>query len=203
MAKYKTIFDAPWLNTPSPFDNLDDDLKKIIIFFVFHTPVVGVSVRGEKLAHFGWGVDDKQKLNDFNKLKKRLIDFSTMDKKSFTFVTNDNDMEQALKDNDLLTNFPSQLNKERLTFKKRDGTIGNMLRRLRNAFAHGRLCFHEINGEIVVVLEDIDQNRVVTGRMILKKTTLLRWIDIIQKGPKITDKELKELFGLEQPQCQN
>ena len=28
-----------WLQTPSPFEAIDEDMKIIIIFFVFHIPV--------------------------------------------------------------------------------------------------------------------------------------------------------------------
>ena len=58
-----------WLNTPSPFDNLDEELKQLIVFYVFHVPVVGVSARAKPLESFGWGT--KSKNDDFKQLKKK------------------------------------------------------------------------------------------------------------------------------------
>ena len=57
---------------------------------------------------------------------------------------------------------------------------------LRNALAHGRLAMYPLGDEtdIVFALEDgIKRNGEfqVRSRMILKKSTLLKWIDIIEK----------------------
>lgn len=57
-----------WLNTPSPFDVLDDDWYQIIIFYVFHVPVSSASARAKPLNSYGWG--KKSKNNDFKQLKK-------------------------------------------------------------------------------------------------------------------------------------
>ena len=60
---------------------------------------------------------------------------------------------------------------------------------LRNAFAHGRLNMVDVDGECVFLFEDIQENKKkgeikVTARMILRKSTLLKWIEIIENGEK-------------------
>ena len=58
---------------------------------------------------------------------------------------------------------------------------------IRNALAHGRLAMYERNNEIIFALEDgiKKQNKFhVRSRMILKKSTLLKWIDIVEGGGK-------------------
>lgn len=58
---------------------------------------------------------------------------------------------------------------------------------IRNAFAHGRLNMVDVDGDCVFILEDVQPNKKeeklkVSARMIIKKSTLLRWIDIIEGG---------------------
>lgn len=59
---------------------------------------------------------------------------------------------------------------------------------IRNALAHGRLAmFPEAGGDVVFVLEDgvkKPDKFQVRSRMILKKSTLLRWIEIIENRKK-------------------
>ena len=48
-----------WLDTPSPFDDLDEEWKQLIIFYVFHVPVVDMSARAKPLESYGWGTKSK------------------------------------------------------------------------------------------------------------------------------------------------
>ena len=186
-------FDAEWLNTPSPFDELDADWVKIIVFFVFHVPVKNVSARGTTLSRFHWG--EKNKTDDLKQLKKRLIKYSTMQTETFKSVDLWKDLKGNLSDNDLL-NFPSDVNRERITYRNDKGGINESLfNHLRNSFAHGRLSFYAIAGDTIIVLEDIDNKKTVTARLILRKSTLLKWIIVIQKGPFISDEELDRFIN--------
>lgn len=56
---------------------------------------------------------------------------------------------------------------------------------IRNAFAHGRFDFRILNNEKYYIMEDAYKDLKVSARMILKKQTLLNWIDIIEGGEKI------------------
>ena len=58
---------------------------------------------------------------------------------------------------------------------------------LRNAFAHCRLNMIDVNGESVFIIEDVQSSKKrdklkVSARMILRKSTLLKWIDLIENG---------------------
>ena len=77
-------FNAPWLNTPSPFNTLDDSWMKIIVFFVFHIPVQGVSARGTTLSAFRWG--EKSKSDDFKLLKSRLMTYAGIGKYAICII---------------------------------------------------------------------------------------------------------------------
>jgi hypothetical protein len=58
---------------------------------------------------------------------------------------------------------------------------------IRNALAHGRLAMYKYGKDIIFVLEDgikSGDRFQVRSRMVLKKSTLLKWIDILESGPK-------------------
>ena len=60
-----------------------------------------------------------------------------------------------------------------------------MFYHLRNAFAHCRLNMVDVDGECVFILEDVVTSKgknKLSARMILRKSTLLKWIDIIESG---------------------
>ena len=183
-----------WLQTASPFDVIDEDMKIIIIFFVFHIPVEGVSARGKSLKEYGWG--KKRKANDFKELKRRLIEFGEMKTENFVCVNNFENIKRALEENELI-DFPGNIEKQKIVFtKNKNGINESLISHIRNAFAHGRVAFYK-NGQYIV-MEDINpKNKVVSARMILKKETLMNWIYIIRKGPFAEENELKKELKME------
>ena len=184
-----------WLNTPSPFDNLDNEWMDIIIFFVFHVPVLNVSARAKPLAFYNWG--QKSRTDDLKQLKRRLIKYGNMSKESFLCKESWAEIKQAFIDNDLYENFPCNVCKERVAYRKcQSGENDSLLLHIRNSFAHGRLAFFDINEKIYIAMEDIDNRNHVSARMILSKTTLLCWKTIISSGPYVTDEEYEKLFKL-------
>ena len=175
-----------WLNTPSPFEQLDDDWVKIIIFFVFQPPVDSISARGTTLSAFKWG-----KAHDHKVLINRMRICAGMEKECFQSVDVLREVRPSLERTNLI-NFPNAIAEERLVFRKSKSSIGeSVISHIRNAFAHGRLSFYDENGEIYVAMEDVNNKHVVTARMILSKTTLLRWMTVITAGPFISEEELR------------
>ena len=68
---------------------------------------------------------------------------------------------------------------------------------IRNAIAHCRLNMVDVDGECVFVLEDVQPNKnadrlKVSARMILRKSTLLKWIDLIEQGEREYKPSAKE-----------
>ena len=94
--------------------------------------------------------------------------------------------------NNGLDNFPSEINQERVTYRKtKAGENDSLLSHIRNSFAHGRLAFYLDNDEVYVAMEDIDDKKHVSARMVISKRTLLRWKTIIESGPFITNDDLE------------
>ena len=55
-----------------------------------------------------------------------------------------------------------------------------LFRHIRNSIAHGLI--YEVS-ESCLLLEDRGRDKLITARILIKKRTLIDWIDIIEKGP--------------------
>jgi hypothetical protein len=99
-------------------------------------------------------------------------------------------MDAALHKSDLNDNFPSDLSRERICiYDNQKNQFMSVFYHLRNSFAHCRLNMVDVDGECVFILEDVQPNQKsdqlkVSARMVIKKSTLLKWIDIIEGGEK-------------------
>ena len=104
-------------------------------------------------------------------------------------------MRHSLSDNELIV-FPQNLQDIRVTYRNDKGGICESLcNHIRKSFAHGRLAFYKIGDDTYISMEDIYGQRTITARMILNKTILLRWIEIISLGPFISESDLDKKFG--------
>jgi hypothetical protein len=169
-----------WLNwiVPERFNDLD--LFRIVVFFVFHSPVEGISAMRKPLELYGWD-------NPWQKpvyLNRKLTQASTNPSLLFPAPTL-RDMSQALQKSRLLDEFPSDLNTERICFyNAKSNYFLSIFYHIRNTFAHGRLNMIDIDNDCVFILEDVTRARElrVSARMILRKSTLIKWINIIEMG---------------------
>lgn len=107
------------------------------------------------------------------------------------------EMDSALEKADLKEDFPSDLNRERICiFDSQNNQFMSVFYHLRNAFAHCRLNMVDSNGECVFIIEDVKANKndnkvKVSARMILRKSTLLKWIDLIEHGERMEKSDEK------------
>ena len=105
-----------WLNTPSPFEQLDEMWIEIIIFYVFHVPVSDLSARARSLDYYGWGT--KSHNNDFKQLKGRLIKYGNISNDHFKCEDTWAELKEAYKACNLYDSFPKDITCERVTFRK-------------------------------------------------------------------------------------
>jgi len=174
-----------WLQrlAPSKFD--DKELFRIVIFFVFHSPCEGLSAMGKSLQEYGWSTPWNKPFY-LNKQLKQVVNNNNFLAAAKTY----DEMDKHLKKVNLKDNFPSDFSIERICiYDKKDNHFLSVFYHLRNAFAHCRLNMVDVDGECVFILEDVEPNRnsenlKISARMILKKSTLLKWIDIIEGGEK-------------------
>lgn len=192
-----------WIEGFIPEEFKKDDLFSIIEFFVIHSPCIGSStnpkppsVIGKPVTEYGWS-KRWQNYRNPNSLNYILRNAST----NFALIysaTGSNDMKQACEKAGLLNDFPAKTEKECAAFSLTDqNQFLSLFRHIRNAFAHCRINMLPIdnktdnnidNKDMMLFFEDIGQKRnegiPVSARIMLRKSTLLEWIHIIEGGPQ-------------------
>lgn len=190
--KYFTNQNPLWLQEIAPPKFNDKDLFRIVVFFVFHSPCPKQSARGKTLHDYKWNDPWKEPYY----LNKQLKESSSNPDLMFSF-SNYEKADSAFRLAELGDDFPSNLSKERIcVYDSEKNQFMSVFRHIRNAFAHGRLNMVDVNDECIFVLEDIakrpkkgDPNqRKVSARMILRKSTLLKWIKLIEGGEQTYEK---------------
>ena len=174
-----------WIKKRVPDEYADDSLKDLIMFFVINTPCTDLSSSSIDLSDYGWGKGIWQ--ND--KLKKALFQIAGIERGStFVVAQKTNEMKAVCEKASLKKNFHKSRDYERIAiFKGRYNEFLSICYHIRNAFAHGRLAMYDYeNGkDIVFVLEDgVKKNGEfqVRSRMVLKKSTLIKWMQILKSG---------------------
>jgi len=174
-----------WIKRRVPNEYADDSLKDLIVFFVINTPCTDLSSSSIELSDYGWGKDIWKN----EKLKKALFQIAGIERGStFVVAQKTNEMKAICEKASLKKNFHKSRDVERIAiFKGRYNEFLSICYHIRNAFAHGRLAMYDYeNGnDIVFVLEDgIKKNGEfqVRSRMVLRKSTLIKWMKILKSG---------------------
>ena len=174
-----------WIKKRVPDNYADDVLKDLIMFYVINTPCDDLSSSGIKLTEYGWGKDVWK--ND--RLKNYLFSIAGLERNSsFAVASNTDEMKAICEKTSLKKDFHKNRGKERIAiYKGRYNEFLSICYHIRNAFAHGRLAMYGYkNGsDIVFALEDGVKKKgkfEVRSRMILKKSTLKKWMEILKSG---------------------
>lgn len=172
-----------WLKWIATEQFNDYDLFKIVIFFVFHSPCKNLSSMGKSLSEYGWNTPWKKPYYLNKQLRQVASNYNIL------FSADEyNKMDTVLEKADLKDSFPSDFSHERICiYDNQKNQFLSVFYHIRNAFAHCRLNMVDVNGECVFILEDVVKNKnsdklKVSARMILRKSTLLKWIDLIENG---------------------
>lgn len=174
-----------WIRWIAPEHFNDQDLFKIVIFFVFHSPCSNLSSMGKTLDEYGWSAPWRKPYYLNKQLRQAsLYELVVYSAKGY------NEMDVALEKADLKETFPSDFSRERVCIYDNQGNqFLSVFYHIRNAFAHCRLNMVDVDGDCVFIFEDVQPKKnsnqlKVSARMILRKSTLLKWIDLIENGAR-------------------
>lgn len=172
-----------WIKKKVPDSYADDDLKEIVLFYVINTPCIDLSSSAIPLTDYGWS---KNVWKDGD-LKKALFKIANLEKNvTFAVALKTDEMKSTCKKVNLSKKFQTVRNVERIAiYKSRYNEFLSICYHIRNAFAHGRLAMYKHDNDIIFALEDgVKKNAEfqVRSRMIIKKSTLKKWMEIIKSG---------------------
>ena len=173
-----------WIKKRVPDEYADDTLREIILFYVINTPCTDLSSSSISLTDYGW----KRDVWKNGKLKNILLGIAELKRnESFVVLHHTHEMKQGCELAHMKKNFHKNRDAERIViYKGHYNEFLSICYHIRNAFAHGRLAMYQCAGDdIMFALEDgIKRNEKfeVRSRMILRKSTLKAWMDIIKSG---------------------
>lgn len=191
MAKHKKVeksFDdyivvnenEEWLRQPINKDFCDNDFMRIVLFYVLHSPCKQGSYSRINLEDFGW----KNPWHS-TRFKSLLDDTPNFSSDSFLYTETQKGFKALWESANLADNFFDENGKEYAVFSYAGESNSHLdlIHHIRNALAHGRFTARKYNREFYIYMEDvrqIDSIFVVNARIILKKKTLIEWIDIFE-----------------------
>lgn len=158
-----------WIKN-NDIDFSDRNFQRIIDFYLLKSPAENLSARGRTLESYNW--------NNTYDLKRKIG--ITSKHGFFTFAETLAEMDEALKDSNLGKRFWENLN-ERACLYTVKNQLNALFYHIRNSFAHGRFDVVKSEADSIFVMEDVNKKN-VSARMVLKESTLLNWIDIIEHG---------------------
>lgn len=165
----------------------NDEFKTIISFFLLEAPIEKEKTDGSKnqksLKDYEWYGNPK-----LSNLERELLKSS--DIPMFCFIKSDSineTLKQMLLFDNICTEHPRavlKLNYKVTVYESgqtelqtTESRMECLFRHIRNALAHNCIYSFE-NGNIL--LEDIETNKSISARILIKKDTLLEWIKIIK-----------------------
>lgn len=148
---------------------------KILDFYLYRCPTADQSVRSILFKEYGWaGVPA------FAELKRLMLDAASPELKDRYKPCNKDALETMMIQLGLDEKKPKII--EGAVFLSTDGktVMESLYRAIRHAFAHGSFYSCTRSKEKFYLLENFDGY--CKARLVLKETTLLRWIDIVKNG---------------------
>lgn len=187
----------PWKDKLSQDVLYSKDFLKIFFFFTIFTPCPELSGRGKVLESYGWSNPWEEPYKLDEQLKTAADSLGLFTAKKYE------DMENALNNAGLKKTLFSEIVNNKICaytgsdkYKKEHDFI-HFFFHIRNSLAHGRFNVIKYNREEIFLFEDIGSRKdkktkeyPLSARMILKKSTLLKWITIIEGGEKPYKKEV-------------
>lgn len=167
----------------------DDEFKAIFIFFVLNTPCSELSSRARTIRSHGWTAPWRKPFYLNRQLKQQASNYNIL----FSASKYD-ELDDALQKCHLSQFPPENIADERISFyDNKNNQFMSVFYHLRNSLAHGRFNTMQSGNDWVFILEDVapykNQQKKVSARMIIRKSTLLSWIELITNGEKEYVKE--------------
>lgn len=161
-------------------------LKEILPFYVINTLQEGISYRGIGVTEYGW----PDNIWNTGVLKEQLFHSANLTLNYNLFMVERlEDMSNTCSQAHLDSNFYQYRDQERIVVyvDSRSNLVLSIFKHIRNSLAHGRFVLYPVGDDFIFVMESVDHSRkdlVVKARMVLRASTLIRWMEIIRKGPE-------------------
>ena len=212
--KIKIAKHADWIDPQEYIEKKyfeDEDMRKMYSFFLVHCPCENTSSMSIGIRNYGWSdpwgaisaeKKDKQKSKKGSK-KEKEIGVGILSKKLYKtmekgfadgYAVNLEELEPKMIELGLLEKFPPEDLKTEIAcyYQGKDNIWMGKFRHIRNCLAHSRFKIYEIENDYMFAFEDVllpsskskSEKAELRARMLFKKSTIMRWISIIEAGEK-------------------
>ena len=182
-----------WIDEGLPYEKAKRYVTPLLHFFVVQTPVTSLSALSIPLKKRGWDKPWKkpQKLN--RKLKgispQLFLYWSAPSQKQMSSCISRSSLANINIQQDKLI-------EQAAFYDSQSNQTMSLFYHLRNALAHGRFIVFKRGGDIWLALEDVCKSRKgdsinnaqrLTARILVRHSTLHKWMQLIEKGPVEAD----------------
>ena len=163
-----------------------ETLKEILPFYIINTLHESYSYRSIPVTEYGW----PENIWNTGALKDQLFYVANLTMNHNLFVVERlEDMSGVCKQAHLDDQFYQYRDLERIVVyvNSRTNLVLSIFKHIRNSLAHGRFVMYPMGEDYMFVMESVDNSRgglVVKARMVLRASTLMKWMEIIRKGPE-------------------
>ncbi len=157
----------------------NENLQKLVQFYVWETPVPNTSARGVSFSDLGWSK------GDFNTLHASMRKSSGFPNKKWIDAPA-KEIEERLKELERLDSFNCSFEFAVHTVKGGLNKTEALFYLIRNSFAHGGFKTSKCKGITYYVFEN-RQGDQIKGRAVIRESSLLDWISIVRKGPDVKE----------------
>lgn len=155
------------------------EFQRILQFFLFETPVDGVSCRGKTFKEIGWSGSSR-----FQMLERLLKESTKIESDNWIFT--EIDKIQQL-------NLIKRTDVQYVVSTHERGKVQSMIYAIRNALAHGS--FSRIDNELY--LFENNYHGKLKAKILISEVSLLEWIKIIQSKPEFYSKKKAHKKGVQ------
>lgn len=170
-----------------------DEYYMLYSFFVTYSMCPNQSGKSKSFVDYGWGdnilvrnINGKQQLTDLYLALKNVLD---LDKNENFIFTDKNELKEKFISLDLGDGILHNFDTERAVIGKTNAANKylKLFYRIRDGFAHGnfKLVFSSNNEKIVVIQDNNNTN--VTGRIVIRLSTLLGFVNAVDKNNMLSD----------------
>ena len=169
-----------WLQRNINQEFANGDFFRIVMFYILRSPCKKGSYNPVKLESYGW------KNPWHGKALKNLIDTAAgFTEKTYFYAEAQKDFKELWRRSGFNDSFYDIQGVEMavFTYVGESNPYLDLLHHVRNCLAHGRFTAQKHKNEYYIFMEDVKVEHgklIVNARIILKRSTLTKWIDIFE-----------------------
>ena len=155
----------------------DENFQDIVQFYLFESPIDGVSHRGKVFKDYGWYGSSR-----FQMLERLLKAAAGVNDDQWNILETQSEVRSEVK--------KEKFDRQFVYSDQSKGRVLTFIYSIRNAFAHGAFDFVDIDGKRHYLLEN-EYGGNLRSAMLLSEDTLMAWIKIIKTKPEYLTKKWK------------